>query len=115
MTTSNDPFGISDFWRKSLAEEGSPQRAAYFGYQDQQRSPNQKRFFQNQFSNVQNQYMGQLGQQIMGGGAPDLNFTDFLSQYFSPQGGAAQAWGGMSPGQRGLDFGRFAPPTRWRV
>jgi len=115
MVNNTNPFGIDDFWLKQLEYEGAPQRAAYFGYQNQQRSPNQKRFFQNQFANVQNQYLGRLGQQIMGGGEPNLNFTDFLQQYFAPQGGAAQAWGSMSPGQRGFDFGRYAPPTRWRV
>jgi len=89
--------------------------AAYFGYQNQQRSPNQKKWFQNQFSNVQNQYMGELGQQVMGGGTPTLDFTDFLSEWFAPQGGAAQQWGSMAPGQRGQTPGQFAPRTRWQV
>ena len=102
---------INDLWQGFLEE--NPQ-AAYFGYQPQfGRSPNQKKWFQNQFSEVQNRYMGQLGQQIMGGGAPTLNFTDFLSQWFAPQGGAAQEWAGLSPSQRGMNQGRYAPPTRW--
>ena len=87
----------------------------YFGYQGQQRTPNQKKWFQDQFSAVQNRYMGQLGQQIMGGGAPNLNFSDFLSQWFAPHGGAAQEWGGMTPQQKGFDYGRYAPSTRWIV
>lgn len=97
-------------------EEQPNWRTAYFGYQPQfGRSPNQKQYFQNQFADVQNKFMGLQGQQIMGGGVPDLSFVDFLSQYFAPQGGAAQEWGSMSPGQRGQTSGRFAPQTRWMV
>lgn len=103
---------ISDIWREALEE--LPQ-AGYFAYQNQPRTPNQREWFKSQFSEVQNRYMGQLGQQIMGGGAPTLNFTDFLSQYFAPQGGAAQEWGSMSPGQRGVNFGKYSPPTKWVV
>ena len=103
---------INDLWQSFL--EDKPE-SAYFGYQNQQRSPNQQKYFQNQFSNVQNQYLGKLGQQIMGGGAPSLSFTDYLQQYFAPQGGAAQQWGSMSPGQRGMNTQQFAPRTRWML
>lgn len=88
-------------------------RTAYFGYQPQfGRSPNEKKYFQNQFADVQDRFMGQQARQIMGGGIPDLTFGGFLSDYFKPQGGAAQEWGAMSPQQRGVDFTRFSPRTR---
>ena len=32
-----------------------------------------------------NRYLGMIGQQIMGQGAPSLSYTDFLSQNFNPQ------------------------------
>lgn len=104
--------GISDLWKGFLEEHPE---SAYYAYQGQQRTPNQKKYFQDQFADVQNKYKGQLGQQIMGGGTPNLTFTDFLSQYFAPQGGAEQEWGSMTPRQRGFDYGRFAPATRWIV
>ena len=96
----------------SFLEDIEP--AGYFAYQNQARTPNQKRWFQNQFSNVQNQYMGQLGQMAMSGGEP-FSFTKFLSQWFAPQGGAAQQWGSMSPGQRGQTPRQYSPRTRWMV
>lgn len=55
--------------------------AAYFSYANQWRTPNMRRYFQNQFSNIQNQYMGALGSQIRSGGDPTLQFTDFLSKF----------------------------------
>jgi len=88
-------------------------RTAYFGYQDQARSPNQTRYFQSRFSDVQDRFMGLQGKQIMGDEIPSLTFEDFLAKYFAPGGGEAQQWGSMSPGQRGVDVRRFAPPTRF--
>lgn len=100
-------------WLGFFDQDQYPQ-AAYYGYQNQfGRSPNQKRYFQGLFQDVQNQYMGALGQQIYGGGAPTLNFTDYLSQFFAPGGGAAQQWAGMSPTARGESTARFAPPVRF--
>ena len=34
--------------------------SGYFSYQNQWNSPNMKRFFQSQFGNIQNQYLGQF-------------------------------------------------------
>ena len=93
--------------------EDVPQ-VGYFSYQNQQgQSPNQKRYFQQQFANVQDRYMGQLGQNIRQGGDPTLSFTDYMSQYMAPQGGQFQDWASMSPRQRGTTTGRYAPPTRF--
>ena len=103
---------ISDIWREALEE--LPE-AAYFAYQPQARTPRQKRDFQGQFAEIQNRYRGLLGRQIMGGGTPTLRFEDFLANWFSPGGGAAQEWAGLTPRERGLDFNRFAPAARWFV
>ena len=88
--------------------------AGYFGYQGQfGQSPNKRRYFQGLFGDVQNQYLGNLGQQIYSGGAPTLSFTDYLKQFFAPQGGAAQQWAALSPQMRGEQTARFAPPVRF--
>jgi len=84
--------------------------AGYFSYQNQWRTPNAKKYFQSQFSNIQNQYLGQLGQQIRGGGEPNLQFTDFLAQY--PW---MQQYQSQTPQQRGQDSSRYNPWTRWMV
>ena len=94
--------------------EDVPQ-AGYFSYQNQfGKSPNQRKYFQNQFQEVQNQYMGQLGQIMRTGGEPTLSFMDYLDQYFSPGGGQSQQWGSMSPRQRGTQRSGFAPSARFR-
>ena len=85
--------------------------AGYFSYQNQWRTPNQKRYFQSQFSDIQNRYMGQLGQMIRGGQDPNLQFMDFLGNF---------NWGqefqqGASPAQRGQDTSRYNPWARWMV
>jgi len=66
--------------------EDVPQ-AAYFSFQDQfgqtprgVTSPGQRQYFQNQFQNIHNRFMGQLGQQLRRGEAPTRQFTDFLSE-----------------------------------
>lgn len=51
----------------------------------QPRSPRQRRTFQNAFGQIQNQFLGRLGEQIRGGELPTLQFQDFLSNDFDPQ------------------------------
>jgi hypothetical protein len=41
-------------------------------------SPAQRQYWSGQFGNIQNQYMGALGQQMRRGEMPTLQFTDFL-------------------------------------
>ena len=42
-------------------------------------------FFGNLFPQVENRFLGALGQQIQGGGAPTLQFQDFLQNNFNPR------------------------------
>lgn len=87
--------------------------SGYFGYLAQMGLPKgMQNFYQTQFQPQQSKYMGQLGQQILQGGAPTMNWTDYLKDLFAPQGGAYQQWQGMSPWARGEDTGRFAPPVQ---
>lgn len=82
--------------------------SAYFSFANQWRTPNMRRYFQNQFSNIQNQYMGALGSQIRGGGEPTLGFADFLSQL--PW---EQQYRQQNPGA--FSSSRFSPWARWMV
>lgn len=81
--TMNGGFGMNPFARYL---EDVPQ-AAYFSFQDQfgqtprgVTSPRQKQYFQNQFQNIHNQFMGQLGRQLRSGQAPTKQFAGFLSE-----------------------------------
>jgi hypothetical protein len=83
--------------------------AAYFSLDKPfGRSPRQERFFQGQFQNIQNEYLGALGQQIRGGQFPTLRFTDFLEKF-----PFTKRYASLPPQSRG-DFPRqFSPPTRF--
>ena len=87
----------------------SEPRAGYFAYQNQVgSSPNQKKWFQNAFSQVQDQYLGQLGQQLGGNQLPTLRFADFLKNYdFQGQ------YNQLTPTQQGRQTSDFNPFTRW--
>ena len=69
-----------------LEEDPLGRRAALFaqpgvsggGYQSQH-------FFANLFPQVENRFLGALGQQIQSGQAPTLSFTDFLQNNFNPR------------------------------
>jgi hypothetical protein len=84
-------------------------RAAYFSLDKPMgQSPREKRFFQNQFQDIQNEYIGDLGRQIRSGQPPTLQWTDFLDKFpFS------ERYAAMPPQYRG-DFPRqFSSPTRF--
>ena len=87
--------------------EAQPE-AGYYSYQNQWTSPNMKKYFQGQFGNIQNQYLGQLGQIVRGGQAPTLKIMDFLSQI--PW---QQQFQGLTPQEKGVDYSRFNPFSRW--
>ncbi len=73
-----DPFGI---FGQFLEEDPLGRRAAFFGQPGVQGGGfNQQRFFGNLFPQVENRFLGQLGSQILGGGEPTAQFTDFLGQ-----------------------------------
>ena len=94
----------NDLWAGWLGD--NPQ-AAYSSYQNQWKTPNQKKFFQSQFGNIQDQYMGQLGQMVRGGGAPTLEFEDFLKQF-----NWGQSYNQLAPQQ---NTSRYNPWVRWMV
>ena len=107
-------FGPGNPFFQGFETDPQGQRANYFSHESQfGRSPNQKRFFQQQFEEVQNKYLGTLGQTIRSGGQPTQTLSRYLEDYFAPQGGAQQQWASMSPRARGQDDSRFAPAARW--
>ena len=93
-------------WEDILKEE--PQ-LAYFGQQQRfGRSPVQKRFFKDQFQQVFNRYLGQLGQQVQQGQDPTLQFSDYMKDFdFN------RYFGDIEPSRRGFFPSRTAPRTRF--
>jgi len=79
-------------------------------------SPRQKSYFENQFSNIYNAYLGALGTQIREGGMPEMRFQDYLENTNPYQGNSLfQArYGNLTPNQRG-DYSaiNLAPRTRF--
>ena len=83
--------------------------AAYFSFQDQGgQSPTQRRFFQSQFQNVFNKFLGGLGQQWREGQTSPDTFTDFLGNY-----NFGQQFSQLPPSVRGATTSRFAPSSRF--
>ena len=64
---------------QSLLEE-MPQAAYYGQLGQQQMSPLARRYFEGNYGDIYNQYLGRLGQQLMGGQEPTARFQDFLSE-----------------------------------
>ena len=111
VTPQSEFGGQSDFGFDVGQEflEGSElgRRSSFFSFVNQQQSP-QRRFFQNQFQNIQNQFLGQLGQTIRQGGQPDQTFQSFLEGFpFS------QRFQELPPALRGQLNNRFAPSVRF--
>ena len=106
----------SSIWGDFLELDPLGRRANYFSRQDQfGKSPNQRKWFEDQFQNVQDKYLGSLGSAIRGGGSPTQSLSSYLDNYFSQGGGAQQDWFGMAPSQRGVRDSQYAPSVRWNV
>ena len=106
-------MAMNDLWSGWFGPEnpfGKGPESAYFSYQNQWKTPNVEKYFQSQLPNVLNQYLGQLGRAVRGGGEPTQEFADYLSQY--PW---MQEYQTQTPQQRGQDNSRFNPWTRWMV
>ena len=74
------------------------------------KAPARKQYFQRSFGDIYNQYLGELGSQIRGGGAPTMKFADFLeNDPFTKQ------YGSMTPemrGQYGSQGTRTSAPSK---
>ena len=67
-------------------ETDQGRRAAFFGATPGfNQGGSRQQFFTNLFPQVENRFLGALGQQIQSGQAPTLSFTDFLQNNFNPR------------------------------
>lgn len=83
-------------------------RAGYFAHQGRWRTPNKKKFFQSQFGDIHDEYLGMLGQKIMAGQEPTDTFTGYVGNYDWDQ-----AYAGLTPRQRGQGGDQLNPMARW--
>jgi hypothetical protein len=70
------------------------------------RSPAQQRYFEGQFSDIRNRYLGELGRQVRGGELPSTSFEDYLGAF--PW---ADRYAALPPSMKGAYTSQFAPRT----
>ena len=85
--------------------------SAYYSYSGEWDSPRQGGYYQNQFTDIYNDYLGQLGSQVRGGGAPTNQWTDYLGDF------DWDAWyrENQTYEQRNPNRSSFTPQTSWRM
>ena len=71
-------------------------------------SPNRRRFFQDSFQDIYNQYLGELGSKARQGERSPLKFADYLER--DP---FTERYSGLSPMQRGVYSQQYSPSTRF--
>lgn len=109
MTTGNDVF--TDFL------ESQPETAFNVALDQFGPTGNQRNFFQNEFQNILNQFLGVLGGQAQAGETPNALFTDFLAGGTVLPGqspfGFQNTFATTAPSLRGGPARNlFAPPSR---
>lgn len=83
-------------------------QAAFMSFLPQLNRP-MRRYFGREFGDIYGEYQGALGQEAQATGQlPQMQFMDFLSAY-----PFIQRYFGLSPYERGADFSRLAPRTRF--
>ena len=96
-------------WADFLEEPGLGMEAAFFSQAPRfGRSQTQKQFYEGQFRRFQNQFLGSLGQQILGGETPTKRFADFVQNIDFDR-----EFRSLPPTQRGAGVSRFNPRTRF--
>jgi hypothetical protein len=134
MPNGNGFFGgDASPWRDWLEEDPLGQRAAYFSFAPQfGQSAVQRRYYENAFPRIRDEWLGQLGREARGAdvngagsGRPTTRFVDYLGAFKFPQSrslrtaeGRMGAWPGAEyytaqpPGLRGTRASQYAPRTR---
>jgi len=102
MTTPTFPGFFPDFLNE-VPESAFFSRIGQFSD-----SPRRQNFFQNQFPNVENQFIGAIGSQFRTGQAPSLKFDDFLNDFDFDR-----LFRDQSRFQRGRTSNLFNPSTRF--
>lgn len=81
-------WGPSSPFYDAFETDPTARRANFFG-RIGAKPRNQQRYFREQFEDVQDRYLGALGQLVLGGQSPTLGFSDYLTNYFG-RGGEAE-------------------------
>ena len=93
----------------SAAYYSSPAASEFYTRPSGTTDPSKKKFYQESFQDIYSDYLGKLGTQARGGETPDLRFTDYLSQA-DP---FTERYAKLSPYERGINTGYYAPKTRF--
>jgi hypothetical protein len=103
------PFDFSDF----LEERPQELYQSFLTDPGTKMPSSMRRYYQNQFTNIQNEYIGELTRQMREGKTPTRTFQNFLSEGAFKQPTAAQASGsGMSRFTGAQRFMGESPYTR---
>tara|TARA_R110000824_G_scaffold8287_2_gene37385 strand:- start:23 stop:394 length:372 start_codon:yes stop_codon:yes gene_type:complete len=119
VNAMSDGFTPSEFWQGII--DSSP-RETYFGFGNKSTGPssvgwgssggqNKRRYFQNQFQPIFDEFTGQVSRNLMQGQGTTQqpSFQDFL-------GGMSfdERFASIAPSMRGGNRGRFAPQAAFR-
>jgi hypothetical protein len=96
-------------WLRFLEQEPFGQRALFFGNVPQGLTFGQERFAESRVDPTFNRYLGTLGRQVIGGGAPTNTFADFLKNKFD----FGREFRRAPTAQTGLGASRFVSPGRF--
>ena len=107
MASFNQQFGEANPFADFFEDSELGQRAAFFSNPATRGNLNRQNFFANQFRNVQNQFLGQLGEQLRSGNPQPTKFLPFSEGL-----NLERVFRGAAPAQRGVFNRNFAPPTR---
>jgi len=108
-TPTDSPTKLDNVWSQWLEE--TPEAQYYGVLQNLDMTPSQENYFRSRYGDIYNRYQGALGGAAAQGKAPTQTFGNWLKQ--NDYGNLYQSWWDLPSWQRGLDYGRFTPRTRW--
>jgi len=96
---------------------GKSPQAAYYSYSNQWGAPKQQMYYQNQFQNIYNEYLGSLGGKLRQGQFPaEETFSGYLSETYGMGSDTVSPWNerytSLPPQMRGEYSSMFNPRTR---
>ena len=93
----------------SAAYYSSPGAAEFYTRPSGQVDPTRKKFYQESFQDIYNEYLGRLGTMAREGEMPDLRFSDYLSSADPFR----ERFERQTPYQRGISNRAYSPSTRF--
>ena len=93
----------------SAAYFSSPGAAEFYTRPSGQVDPTRKKFYQESFQDIYNEYLGRLGTMAREGDVPDLRFSDYLSSADPFR----ERFERQTPYQRGISNRAYSPSTRF--